>query len=232
MKQTTFQRLRFRVLNRDGFTCRYCGRAAPTVELVVDHVVPRAAGGTDTEDNLVTACVDCNAGKADLPLRDATHVAPRHTSVEDLIARWRHAGTQLNHKSARGRKIGEPPRDTHERAAAVWFEESTRLGIPCISATRERGQKTWTLQADCVGVTKDGVPRRIAGADLETVFSIAAAIRFAFHGPRRYADDVPNRIELRERTHCVVALHGIPTDSLSLLAKMLRDCVLVPEVYR
>lgn len=54
---------RWRVLVRDGFTCRYCGRMAPDVVLEVDHVVPRSVGGSDDEDNLVTACYDCNQGK-------------------------------------------------------------------------------------------------------------------------------------------------------------------------
>jgi len=59
-------RLRFTVLQRDGFRCRYCGRTAgePGVVLHVDHVVPVAAGGTTIEGNLVTACAECNLGKA------------------------------------------------------------------------------------------------------------------------------------------------------------------------
>lgn len=57
--------LRFAVLARDGFRCRYCGRAAPEVPLHVDHVHPVSAGGADTMENLATACVDCNIGKSD-----------------------------------------------------------------------------------------------------------------------------------------------------------------------
>ncbi|SKD35918.1 HNH endonuclease, putative [Mycobacteroides abscessus subsp. massiliense] len=58
------KRLRFEVLRRDNHTCRYCGRSAPGVQLTVDHVVPVALGGTDTADNLVAACSDCNSGKS------------------------------------------------------------------------------------------------------------------------------------------------------------------------
>lgn len=54
---------RFQVLKRDGHTCRYCGASAPDVKLTVDHVIPAALGGSDKPDNLVAACVDCNAGK-------------------------------------------------------------------------------------------------------------------------------------------------------------------------
>lgn len=55
--------VRFAILDRDEFTCRYCGRKPPQVELRVDHVIPASAGGTIDPDNLITACQDCNAGK-------------------------------------------------------------------------------------------------------------------------------------------------------------------------
>ena len=58
------RRLRFEVLRRDGFTCRYCGAKAPDVSLTVDHVLAVALGGGDEPNNLVTACSDCNAGKS------------------------------------------------------------------------------------------------------------------------------------------------------------------------
>ena len=58
--------LRFEVLRRDKLTCRYCGLTASEAELHVDHIHPKTLGGTDTLDNLVTACKDCNIGKAGL----------------------------------------------------------------------------------------------------------------------------------------------------------------------
>jgi 5-methylcytosine-specific restriction endonuclease McrA len=66
--------MRFRVLQRDGFRCRYCGRSgsAPGVVLHVDHVVPLAAGGGSTEHNLVTACEECNLGKSTMALLQST----------------------------------------------------------------------------------------------------------------------------------------------------------------
>lgn len=54
---------RFRILQRDRFTCRYCGRCPPAVVLEVDHVHPRSEGGSDDPDNLVSSCLDCNRGK-------------------------------------------------------------------------------------------------------------------------------------------------------------------------
>ncbi len=54
------------VFRRDNHTCRYCGQHAPEVKITVDHVNPVALGGTDEPANLVTACIDCNAGKSSI----------------------------------------------------------------------------------------------------------------------------------------------------------------------
>lgn len=56
------KRLRFEILKRDGFACKYCHR--DKVIITVDHVIPRALGGTDHPSNLVASCDDCNAGKS------------------------------------------------------------------------------------------------------------------------------------------------------------------------
>lgn len=59
-------RMRWNVLKRDDFTCQYCGRKAPNVELEVDHIVPGSKGGKYIENNLITSCFDCNRGKGNL----------------------------------------------------------------------------------------------------------------------------------------------------------------------
>jgi 5-methylcytosine-specific restriction endonuclease McrA len=48
---------------RDRSTCQYCGRHFPTADLSIDHVLPRTQGGGDTWENLVCACIRCNARK-------------------------------------------------------------------------------------------------------------------------------------------------------------------------
>lgn len=53
------------IFKRDRFTCQYCGRQPGSQELTIDHVLPRAQGGTSTWENCVLACIDCNAKKAD-----------------------------------------------------------------------------------------------------------------------------------------------------------------------
>ncbi len=64
-------RVRFAVLERDGFTCQYCGRSpkAHGIDLHIDHIIPRAVGGLDDLENLTTACDSCNIGKSDHLLR-------------------------------------------------------------------------------------------------------------------------------------------------------------------
>ncbi len=51
------------ILRRDGYKCAYCGRS--DLPLTVDHVVPKARGGDDTWENLITACTFCNNKKGD-----------------------------------------------------------------------------------------------------------------------------------------------------------------------
>ena len=48
---------------RDGHACQYCGRRYPEEELNLDHVVPRDRGGVTNWENIVTACIRCNARK-------------------------------------------------------------------------------------------------------------------------------------------------------------------------
>lgn len=60
--------LRFAVLRRDSFTCRYCGRKPPFVELEVDHVTPYAIVREHKLDNLAASCSECNRGKGARPL--------------------------------------------------------------------------------------------------------------------------------------------------------------------
>lgn len=57
--------MRFKVFERDGFTCQYCGARPPDVRLHVDHIFPRSKGGRWELDNLRTACEACNIGKSD-----------------------------------------------------------------------------------------------------------------------------------------------------------------------
>jgi hypothetical protein len=57
--------LREAVTLRAGNRCEYCGLSQFGQEAAfhMDHVIPRAAGGPTTEDNLALACVSCSLRK-------------------------------------------------------------------------------------------------------------------------------------------------------------------------
>ena len=49
---------------RDAHLCLYCGGRLPARDLSRDHVTPLSRGGSDTWNNVVTACKRCNNHKA------------------------------------------------------------------------------------------------------------------------------------------------------------------------
>jgi len=53
------------IFKRDRFTCQYCHKQPGSEELTIDHVLPRAQGGTSTWENCLLACIDCNSRKTD-----------------------------------------------------------------------------------------------------------------------------------------------------------------------
>lgn len=92
---------RFNVFLRDHFRCQYCDRRKPTPDLTFDHVIPRSKGGRTVWENVVTACGQCNARKANfLPKQCGMH--PRRPA-------WRPNSNQLQEH---GR--GFPPNYLHD----------------------------------------------------------------------------------------------------------------------
>jgi 5-methylcytosine-specific restriction endonuclease McrA len=57
------------LLAQHGPVCAYCGTETNPDTITLDHVRPRRGQTAyDRADNLVLACRDCNAAKADTPL--------------------------------------------------------------------------------------------------------------------------------------------------------------------
>lgn len=48
------------ILRRDNLTCQICGHKKQRKNLEVHHIIPRAKGGTDSIENLVTLCKHCH----------------------------------------------------------------------------------------------------------------------------------------------------------------------------
>lgn len=56
-------KLRYEILERDGFKCKKCGNTAETAILEVDHIIAICKGGDSSRENLQTLCHFCNKGK-------------------------------------------------------------------------------------------------------------------------------------------------------------------------
>lgn len=58
------------LFRRDGNVCAYCHQTFSPKVLTRDHVHPRALGGKDKWENVVTSCKPCNNHKGDKLLKD------------------------------------------------------------------------------------------------------------------------------------------------------------------
>ena len=84
------------IFNRDGYTCKYCGRSTWEVEATqgrglrfeLDHSTARARLGEDCDDfderNIVTACRSCNVLKGQM---DNTRFEVELRSLADAVSR-------------------------------------------------------------------------------------------------------------------------------------------------
>lgn len=57
------------IIKRDNHTCQYCGKKAGM--MTTDHIIPRAQGGSDSWENLVCACLECNNRKGNRSFKEA-----------------------------------------------------------------------------------------------------------------------------------------------------------------
>lgn len=106
------KRLRYEILRRDSHACRYCGAKAPDVKVTIDHVLPVALGGTDTPENLVTACADCNSGKT-----STTPDAPLVADVAEDALRWAGAMARAAEEAMEDTQAREK---THKAFLKAW----------------------------------------------------------------------------------------------------------------
>ena len=75
--------VRRRILDRDGWRCRECGRAG---RLEVDHVEALEDGGDPwVPDNLQTLCRRCHIAKTAAENRARHHVAPEVEAGRELV---------------------------------------------------------------------------------------------------------------------------------------------------
>ena len=81
------------VFERDGFVCVYCGFDGNGFhqwrQLSVDHLRPTGAGGTNSPDNLVTACNFCNSATSRMKF------SPDQSTDEILTLKKNHVADRL-----------------------------------------------------------------------------------------------------------------------------------------
>jgi hypothetical protein len=129
------------VLEKHGRHCVYCG--AVDVPLNLDHVDPRARGGSSRPSNLVPACIPCNTEKAAKPLEEfLAHDPKRLAAIK----------AQLN----------RPLKDAAAVNTTRWalYETLANTGLPIEASSGGRTKfnrscfgvpKTHALDAACVG---------------------------------------------------------------------------------
>lgn len=67
------QEKRLAIYLRDGLACVWCGDSVENgARLTLDHVIAHSKNGTNSETNLVTACIRCNTSRGN---RSATRFA-------------------------------------------------------------------------------------------------------------------------------------------------------------
>lgn len=86
------------ILIRDDYTCQYCNKVFSEDELTLDHVLPKARGGTSQWTNLVAACKRCNVKKGHMmkmqPMR-----SPREVQYWEMVSVVKNKRVNIPHGS-------------------------------------------------------------------------------------------------------------------------------------
>ena len=129
------------LLAKWGHQCAYCD--ATNVPLNIDHVVPKARGGSDRVSNLVVACVSCNQTKDDQPVEVfLAHDPARLRRIKaQMKAPLRDAAAVQSTRNALLRALNALDVTVHTGTGGRTKWNRTRNNLP----------KTHTLDAICVG---------------------------------------------------------------------------------
>lgn len=81
---------RLAIYLRDGMACCYCGAAVEDgAQLTLDHLTPHSQGGSNSQENIVTACLKCNSSRGARDWQEFAHAVADYLNHgirgEDII---------------------------------------------------------------------------------------------------------------------------------------------------
>lgn len=110
---------RFQSIQRQNGKCAYCGAQISFKNSEMDHIVPRAGeGSTNTRDNLVAVCHDCNSSKSNIAFAVwAENTSRPGVSVQKAVEQTRHWVTDSGLRESEFKKFRKQVCDRLQRKA-------------------------------------------------------------------------------------------------------------------
>ena len=134
---------RFQSIQRQNGKCAYCGTQISYMNSEMDHIVPQAGeGSTNTRDNLVAVCHDCNSSKSNIAFAVwAENTSRPGVSVKEAVERTRHWVTDSGLRKPEfdkfrkqvcdrlRRKATDEPIDARSLESVAWMANELRSRI-------------------------------------------------------------------------------------------------------
>lgn len=134
---------RFQSIQRQNGKCAYCGTQISYTNSEMDHIVPQAGeGSTNTRDNLVAVCRECNSSKSNIAFAVwAENISRPGVSVQKAVERTRHWVTDSGLRKPEfdkfrkqvcdrlRRKATDEPIDARSLESVAWMANELRSRI-------------------------------------------------------------------------------------------------------
>lgn len=134
---------RFQSIQRQNGKCAYCGAQISYMNSEMDHIVPQAGeGSTNTRDNLVAVCRECNSSKSNIAFAVwAENTSRPGVSVKEAVERTRHWVTDSGLRKPEfdkfrkqvcdrlRRKATDEPIDARSLESVAWMANELRSRI-------------------------------------------------------------------------------------------------------
>ena len=134
---------RFQSVERQNCQCAYCGTQISYMNSEMDHIVPQAGeGSTNTRDNLVAVCRECNSSKSNIAFAVwAENTSRPGVSVKEAVERTRHWVTDSGLRKPEfdkfrkqvcdrlRRKATDEPIDARSLESVAWMANELRSRI-------------------------------------------------------------------------------------------------------